>query len=618
MRRYRKRIKIRVLLLCCILSLFFLFLIGNLVKLQAYERDKYIKLADSQHTGMIEISALRGSIYDRHGSVMAFSVARPSVAVNPRMLKNPDRTAFLLSLALGTKKNDIIKGLKASSTFVWVARKIDEKTAMQIESLELPGVFILNETSGKRFHPKRREASHILGYTGIDDQGLEGVEASYDDLLKGRPGLLTARMDQRGRILPGEDFLVLPNTKKNMEDLRNGKIDSNGKTIFIPPVPGKDIYLTIDETVQYIVEKELENTVKEFNAAGGTIIVYDPRTGDIISLASYPDYLPSQGTRTHKKLIRNRAVVDAYEPGSTFKVILAAAALDSGVVTTKDLFYCGQSIEVGGYSLRNADDGIISPAGRETVEGVITYSFNVGAADMGLRIGNKVLHKYVDTLGFGKLSGIDIPGEAEGILIPLKYWKPINLATISYGQGIAVTPIQMVQAYGAIANDGVLMKPRLVRKIVDRKGNLVEVKKPKVIGKPLRAKTTHELLKILHNVCENGTGKAAKIEGYKVGGKTGTANVVENGVYSSNKFIASFVGVAPIDDPKIVMIIKIDEPKGVIWGGCVAAPAFKDIGSQILWRLGAQPKKSEKVADLTPPEAVKTEKEKQEEADKAE
>lgn len=615
MRIYRKRIKIRVLLLCCILSLSFFALIGNLVRLQAYEKDKYNKLADSQHTGMIEISALRGSIYDRNGNIMAFSVARPSVAVNPRMLKNPDRTTFLLSLALGIKKNVILRSLKVPSTFVWIARKIDEKTARQIENLELPGVFIINETSGKRFHPKRREASHIIGYTGIDDQGLEGVEASYDDLLKGSPGLLTARMDQRGRILPGEDFLVLPNTKKNRDDLRDGKIDSYGKTVLIPPVSGQDIYLTIDETVQYIVEKELEKTVKKFHAAGGTIIVYDPRTGDIISLASYPDYLPSQGTRTPKKLIRNRAVVDAYEPGSTFKVILAAAALDSGAITTKDQFYCGQSIQVGGYSLRNADDGLISPSGRETVEGMITYSFNVGAADMGLRIGKKILHKYVDALGFGRLSGIDIPGEAEGILIPLKYWKPINLATISYGQGISVTPIQMVQAYGAIANDGVLMKPRLVRKIVDRKGNLVQVKKPKVIGKPLKAKTTHELLKILNNVCEEGTGKAARIKGYTVGGKTGTANVVENGVYSSSKFIASFVGVAPIDDPKIVMIIKIDEPQGIIWGGCVAAPTFKNIGSQILWRLGAQPKKSEKVADLTPPEAVKTEEEKEKEAD---
>jgi len=581
MRTYQKTMKIRFFLMFILTSLAFTVLLGKIIKIQAYENDKYRKMAEGQHVGEIQISALRGAIYDRNGSVLAFSVARPSVAINPTLVKNPGRTAFYLSLALGIDKKEIMRRIQVPTTFAWVARKIDEKTANQIERLKLPGIFILNESSGKRFHPKRRIASHVVGYTGVDDQGLEGVEASYDEILKGKPGDLKAEMDQRGRMLPGGQY-----THK-------------------PTVPGKDIYLTIDESIQYIVEKELARTVKEFNADGGTIIVYEPRTGDILALANYPDYLPSRGIWTPKRIVRNKAVCDNYEPGSTFKVILAAAALDSGKVTSKDQFYCGQSIAVGGYNLRNANDGIISPSGTETIDGVITYSFNVGAAAIGLRIGRKTLYKYVDGLGFGKLSHIDLPGEREGMVIPEKYWKPINLATISYGQGIAVTPVQMVQAYGAIVNDGVKMKPRVVRKIMDTRTGAARVIKPKILGKPLKAKTSYEILEILHNVCENGTGKAARIKGYKVGGKTGTANVVKNGVYVTDNYIASFVGVVPVEDPRLVILIKIDRPRGIIWGGCVAAPAFNKIGSQILWRLGIQPDLETDAAELVPPEPLK-------------
>jgi stage V sporulation protein D (sporulation-specific penicillin-binding protein) len=558
---------------------FFLFvaLSVRLVKLQYHQHDKFLDIASGQHKGWIEINALRGAIYDRNGVNLASSMALPSVAVNPKKIVDPEKTAYLLSIAMGRKKSDVARLLKVPSTFVWVERKADPARAERVKKLKLPGVLVIEEPTGKRFYPQKGLACHVLGYTGIDDQGLEGVEASYDLVLRGKAGHLCAEMDQSGRILP------------------------EGQVEFVPPLPGRDIYLTIDQTVQFIAQRELEETVKKYNAAGGTVLVYEPKTGDILALASYPGFDPSDPSTYSMNRIRNRAVCDSYEPGSTFKVILAAAALDSGKVTVKDEFYSGKSLEVGGYSLRNADDGLYSPTGYETVEGIITYSFNTGAATVGLRIGTKVLSSYVEKFGFGRLTGLDLSGETEGILTPGKYWKPINLATISYGQGIAVTPIQMVQAFGAIANEGTMMKPRLVRKIMDSNGKSLRDVQPQVVSQVLNPETSHHMLKILENVCKNGTGKKANIPGYPVGGKTGTANMVVNGAYASDRYIASFVGMVPADDPRLVMLIKIDEPKGVIWGGAVAAPVFNKVGSQILWKLGIKPRLTPLAAsDLKP------------------
>ncbi len=563
MKSLNRRRRTRIIWLFFLTAIIFSLLIHRLVKLQAVEHNQLSELAQWQHTGNIQINPLRGSIYDANGTTLAFSVTRPSVYAHPDMVKEPDQAALYLSLALNMDREKLAKALKSKSSFVWIQRKIDPDLAEKVKKLELPGVFVKEEATGKRFYPKKRIASHILGYTGIDDQGLEGVEASYNDLLSGIPGTMEAEMDERGRIIPGARMKYTPST------------------------PGNDIYLTIDETIQFIAEKELEKQVNEYNADGGTVIVYNPKNGDILALANHPDFLPEDPYSSSQQNIRNDAVCDSYEPGSTFKVILACAALDSGKVTTKDRFFSGTSIQVGDYSLRNAADGLVS-SGTETVEGMITYSFNTAAASIGLKIGKDTLYDYIEKFGFGVLTGIDLPGEHEGIVIPAKYWKPINLATISYGQGIAVTPIQLVQAYGAIANDGIMMKPRIVKKIVTAEGK-VEEKEPAVIGQVMKPETTHEILKILSSVCEDGTGKNARIDGYTVGGKTGTANVVKNGVYVDENYIASFVGVVPIENPELVILIKINNPKGMAWGGTVAAPVFKNVGSQVLWRLGVQP-----------------------------
>lgn len=562
---YRKRHS-RFVWLFYLTMVLFIYLINRLVSLQAHEHEKFARIARWRHTGMIEIKSLRGSIYDRNGVSLAFSLSLPSIAANPKLVENPERTAYYLSLALNEDRENLAQLLQSKCSFVWLARKVKVENARSIAKLELPGILIIDEPSGKRFYPKGRTACHVLGFTGIDDQGLEGIEANYNLLLSGKPGKLKAEMDEPGRVLPG------------------------GKVEYLKPVPGKNVHLTIDETIQYIVEKELEKTVKKRKADSGTVIVYDPRTGDILALANYPDFDPSQALNFPQKNLRNKAICDSYEPGSTFKVILAASALDSGLIDIDERFFSGKSLQIGGYSLKNAGDGLYSPTGYESIKEIITYSFNTGAASVGLKIGKKVFYRYIKDFGFGELTGIQLPGETEGIVTPGKYWKPINLATISYGQGIAVTPIQLVQAYAAIANEGVMMKPRIVKKITEPDGKIYREIKPTAVGRVLKPKTCHQMLKILTNVCENGTGKKARIPGYTVGGKTGTANIVEDGVYVSGKYVASFIGIVPIEDPRLVILVKIDNPKGIAWGGSVAGPVFKNVASRILWKIGVKPR----------------------------
>jgi stage V sporulation protein D (sporulation-specific penicillin-binding protein) len=573
MSSYFRRKRERFIWLFIITLLLFTLLIHRLIHIQANESERFTELAQYQHKGSVTLNALRGAIYDRNGSCFAYSLAHPSVAANPKKIEDIADTAKQISKILNIDEKQLVEDFSYPATFIWLARKVNPETASEIRKLNLPGIFLVNEESGKRFHPKEKIACHVVGFTGVDDQGLEGVEATYEDLLSGKSGLLEAEMDEPGRILP-------------IGDINH-----------IPPVPGKDIYLTIDESVQFIVERELAKVVKEFKAAGGTVIVYDPRNGDILALANLPDYNPVNTVGVTKRQLRNKAVVDSYEPGSTFKVFTGAAALDSGKIKPTDMFHAGDSIHVGGYSLRNAVDGL-SLTGKEDVKGMIVYSFNTTAAAIGLKMGEKVFYDYLAKLGFGEVTGIDLPGEAEGIMAHVDYWKPINLATISYGQGISVTPIQMVRAVGAICNDGILMKPRIVRKIVNHDGTVYRSSEPEPGVKVFDTRTCHEILKSMAGVVEEGTAKRAAVPGYRVGGKTGTANVVVDGVYASGKYISSFVGAAPIDDPRIVVLIKIDEPEGPGWGGTVAAPLFGKICSQILWRLGVHPEEQKDLTEL--------------------
>lgn len=556
-----------------VVTLFWLFagfaglLSLRLVKLQYVDHDHYLSRADAQHLGEAELPALRGEIRDRNNVVLATSIARWSVAVNPEQLQsegNLEEAVTTLSEKLNVSNATVREVVERPGTFGWISRKVNDEEARAVREAGIKGVFLLKEpTPGKRYYPKGRLASHLLGTTGVDDQGLDGLEGSYEQQLAGTPGILRAFMD------------------------RDGWATLEHPTALIQPAePGNNVILTIDETIQYVAERELARQVKEYNAAGGIVMVMDARNGEVLAMAINPDFPAKDYGSVDPALRRNRSVTDPYEPGSTFKIFAAAAALNSGV-RPSDMFSSGGILNVDGWTIHNANDGLYAGA-METVKDIIAYSFNVGTANMAFSIGKEKLYSHLTAFGFGSQTGIDLVGESEGILSHCKDWARINTATISFGQGVAVTPVQLCSAMQAVANGGVRMKPRVVKAITDHEGNVTDRFEPEVLNEPIKPEAARDLLAILENVCENGTGKRARIPGYRVGGKTGTAQMVENGVYSSGNYIASFLGVAPVDDPRIVVLVKIEKPHPY-WGGLVAGPVFKRVAEPALWKLGVKP-----------------------------
>lgn len=517
-----------------VITLFWLFagfsclLTARLVKLQWVDHERYLSRADAQHLGEAELPAIRGEIRDRNNVVLATSIARWSVAVNPEAIAakhNEDKAVDSLAAILRLKPDVVREVVERPGTFGWVSRKVRDTEAKKVRELAMEGVFLVKEpTPGRRYYPKGNLASHLMGTTGVDDQGLDGLEGAYEGTLKGRPGLLRAFMD------------------------RDGWATLEHPTALIRPAQvGNNVILTIDETIQYVAERELARQVKEFNAEGGIIVVMDVRTGDVLAMALNPTFAAQDFGKIKPETRRNRAVTDPYEPGSTFKVFLAAAALNSGFQPT-DLFPSSGVLSFGGWIIQNANDGL-DAAGMETIKDIIAFSFNVGTSNLAFALGKEKFSNHLDEFGFGHLTGIDLVGESEGILAPVKDWEKLNLATISFGQGVAVTPIQLVSAMQALANGGVRMRPRVVSAITDSEGQIVERFAPEEISRPISPETSRKMLDILHNACEKGTGKRARIPGYTVGGKTGTAQLVENGVYAENDYVASFLGVAPIEDP---------------------------------------------------------------------
>ncbi|MHB2016102.1 MAG: peptidoglycan D,D-transpeptidase FtsI family protein [Candidatus Xenobia bacterium] len=570
MTKWNPRIKTRMIVLFYLVFLCYGLLGLRLVRVQALERNKLQTIATNQHIGEVRVAALRGSILDARDQLLATSIALPSVAANPQQVQDKDGTAYLLSEILHASPNDIYSLLTLPGTFTWVGRKVPIEAASKIESLNIPGVFILHESSGRRFYPKGRLASHIIGYTGIDDNGLEGLEARYDNILKGTDGMLEAEMDRDGRVIPD-----------GWEHLR-------------PAKPGHNLELTIDETVQYICERELRKQVAKFHASSGSVLVLDVKSGDILGMASVPDYDLSKASEAPPEARRARCITDSYEPGSTFKVFIASAALDSGIPPDRQ-FPCGSTITVGGWTLHNAEGDV--PPGSADIKTDVTFSYNTGTAQVGLYMGKKKVYEYLKRFGLFARTGIDLPGETDGIVQPYKDWAPITLATTCFGQGIAVTPLQIGDAMEAIANNGVEMRPRIVKAIVDSEGHVVKAFPPVVRARPVRPETALLMRDILRNVVANGTGKLADIQGYPCCGKTGTANIAENGVYGDG-YIASFLGFLPYQDPRIVILVKIDRPKGQKWGGTVAAPVFHNVGRDIMRHLGIPP--------LPPPEPKPT------------
>jgi len=563
----------RIVLAFYLIFWIFLLMALRLFQVQVVQAKKFSKMAYMEHTEKIPIPAIRGKILDRHGELFAISTIGHSVAAFPQKISHKDSVAAALAPILGMSQHSLLQSLNATG-FVWIARKIDLEKSLQIKKMAISGIEVVDEPTGKRFYPKGKMACHVLGYTGIDDQGLDGVELTYDKELHGTPGYLMAETDGLGRVLPG-----------GVEKIERA-------------IPGADITLTIDETIQYLAEKALYEGVKKSHAKSGSIIVMNPENGEILALANVPNFDGNQYTSFPLSSLRDKAVSDNYEPGSTFKGVLAASALDSGKVTREEKFLSGPSIKIGGWTIRNAEDGLSLSSPMQNLDDIIRNSLNVGAASVGLKIGAKTFSDSIEKFGFYRKTGVDLPGESNSFLPDPKTWEPIQLATISFGQGISVTPIQMVTAYATLANGGLPVHPHLVQKItipgedgLSPEGHAPEQARgtgpdmSPIIGE----KASEDVKELLALVVKKGTGVNAAVPGYTVAGKTGTAQVTERGRYLEGAYTASFIGFVPVEKPVLLILVKVDRPQFPYWGGTVAAPIFQKVAKEALWAMQVPP-----------------------------
>ena len=508
----------------------------------------------------IPVAARRGAIYDCMGRDLAVSISVDSVYAFPAQIKDPEKTARALSEILLIPYENVHEKITRISSFEWIMRKVEPEQAKRVREARLSGIGLTQES--KRCYPKGTLASHVLGISGIDNQGLEGIEVAYDSELRGTPGRIIVEMDALGRELPQATHR------------------------YDPPVEGHNLVLTLDEVIQFIAERELEKAIATTRAAGGTVTVMDPVSGEILALAARPNYDPNNFDKFPASNRRNPVINDTYPPGSTFKPITASAALEEGTTSLTDRFYCGGSVKVPGHTISCwRDDGHGSQSFVEAVQN----SCNVAFVNMGLRLGAQRFSSYVDSFGFTGTTGIDLPGEATGITIKAAQIKTVDLACMAFGQTLTVTPIQLITAMSAIANGGMIVKPHLVKEIRTPDGRLVQSFGVTNVRRAISAKTAQEMRGSLQEVVERGTGRQARIAGYKIGGKTGTANKVVGGRIAEGKYISSFFGFAPADKPRLIALVTIDEPVGEYFGGVIAAPVFNAMVTDVLKYMGIPP-----------------------------
>lgn len=530
--------------------------LSRLVTLQVLQAAELTAKADRQHQTTVSVEGVRGAIVDRHGKVLAMNLEVPSVYGVPTVLDSPARTARELAPLLHVRSEDLERKLRQPRGFVWLARKVDPDRRHLVERVSsMEGVGVKME--GRRFYPKGPLLSHVLGFAGMDGEGLEGIERRYEKELRGEKRAIVLQKDARGRAVFPKGLSEEP-----------------------APAPGHQLVLTIDEVIQYIVEKELEEAVARSRAKSGTAIVLEPGTGALLALAVSPRFNPNAIAGLEPDRWRNRAVADAYEPGSTMKAILAAAAIEEGVMTPTTLVYGEQ----GRLAVSNTVIHDHEKLGWMSFAQVVQKSSNVGAAKVGMALGEERLYRYFRAFGFGERTEIDLPGETAGLLKNPKEWGKRTAASVSMGQEIGVTPIQMVSAMAAIANGGILMKPYVVSEIRDAHGLVIKRVLPSAKRRVISPETARTVTSILEGVVTDGTGGKAAIEGFRVAGKTGTAQKIDRRTrtYSTTKFVSSFAGYVPAENPKLAMIVVIDEPSGEAWGGTVAAPVFRRVGEQVL------------------------------------
>ncbi len=555
------RRRLRVALIFVVLAAGLAALLGRLFVLQIRDHRGLTERASRQYHRLVPLTSKRGTITDRNGRELAVSLQAPSVFAQPSAVANPDAAAAALAPHLAVPRAELLERLRADKPFVWIARRVEPAQAEAVARLNLKGIGLVPES--RRFYPRQELAAHLLGFVGLDDRGLEGIEFQYDAVLGGKPRWVVAAQDALGRVV-----------------FRDEPEPTDRETF--------DLVLTIDEVMQYIAERELERAVARSRARGGSAIVMDPRTGEVLALANWPTFNPNLYQQTPAAARRNRAAADAFEPGSAFKVILGAAALEEGVVHPGDRFYGeGGAIEVGGVTIRDHERYEWL-----TFEEVLAHSSNVGAVKVGLRLGKTLYYNYISGFGFGSLTGVDLPGETPGLIRRPQKWSQVSLGALSIGQEISVSPLQLLTAFAAVANGGELVRPYVARALRRPEGELVRAFGPLKLRRVISAATARALAASLQGVVRDGTGKAAAVAGYSVMGKTGTAQKLDRatGRYSHQKVVASFVGALPAEDPRLAILVVIDEPQAALaWGGAIAAPTFREIAREALKYLRVPP-----------------------------
>lgn len=546
-------------------AVFFVLGLGVMVarayQLQVLERDQLAALARANYRDRITLPPKRGTIYDRQGHALALTVEVGSVYARPSCIKDKRSVARKIAGVLRMQRQKILPLLESKRSFVWVKRRIPPPMIEKIKALGIDGVGVVPES--RRYYPGRETAAHLIGFVGADNQGLEGLEKSYDSILRGPPT----------RLLQLQDALGRPFLTQQTEPSGSGL---------------HDLVLTIDKDIQFHAQQSLEAAVRKSKAKSGQCLVVNPRTGEILALAVVPEFNPNIFSRYSPEQWRNRVVTDSYEPGSTMKAFLLAAALEEHVVNPQTRFNC----ENGTFGIAGKTIHDTHPHGILSVQDIIKFSSNIGALKIGRALGYGAYSRYLERFGFGSRTGLGVLGEQKGFIRSAKTAKEIETITAYFGQGMSVTSLQLAMAMGAIANGGELMQPLLVSQVRDSSGKVIQETSPKVVRRVLATKTCERVCRILEGVVEKeGTGSDASIRGFRVAGKTGTAQKVDSGTrkYSPRKYEAIFAGFVPVEDPRLVIVVMVDEPEGIPYGGMVAAPVFREIGQWTLNYMRVSP-----------------------------
>jgi len=533
---------------------FLILCIGRLLYIQFFNSAYLSGIAKKQHNLFVELEPLRGVIYDTNLKPQTLNLPAASLYASPNSIKESDKERIVVALSgiLNVNRDYLRDRLARKKSFIWLARKITPQQEEAVKKLKIKGLGFLRET--KRSYPNTYLASQIIGFAGLDNTGLEGIELYLDKYLKGAQGWAIFLRDARQKKLDIWEKMVLPRD-------------------------GNDIVLTIDQVIQYIAERELDKAYKTYHAKGASIIVMDPHTGKILALANRPTYDLNEHSNVSKDQTRDRAICDLFEPGSVFKIVTAAAALEEKRVSEEDRFFC----ENGSYRVANHILHDHKPHGWLTFREVIEESSNIGTTKVAQLLGPDTVYKYVRLFGFGSKLGIDLPGEISGMIKEPRFWSKTSIGAIPIGQEVGVTALQLASAMSAIANGGQLMRPFVIEEIRDKQGKVIKKTSPELIRKVISLDTAARVTKMLTGAVEEGTGRMAQIPGFTSAGKTGTAQKLEpNGAYSHSKFVASFIGFAPAEDPLVTIVVSVDEPHPYYFGGVVAAPVFRNVAADVI------------------------------------